>query len=89
MRHQIRVHAAELGFPLLGDGLYGGPKVAEFRGQALHAALVDAASIGEYVCFPPITGKRVWRTWAFPQAASAKPLKKSAHSPAIKALSLH
>ena len=53
VRHQIRVHAAELGFPLLGDELYGGPKVAEFRGQALHAALVDAASIGEYVCFPP------------------------------------
>jgi 23S rRNA pseudouridine1911/1915/1917 synthase len=49
--HQIRVHFAHLGFPLVGDGVYGGrrriparatPKLAaELRGfprQALHAA---------------------------------------------------
>jgi 23S rRNA (cytosine1962-C5)-methyltransferase len=33
--HQIRVHAAEHGFPLLGDTLYGG---AEFPRVCLHAA---------------------------------------------------
>ncbi len=27
-RHQIRVHLAEAGFPLAGDALYGGPKLA-------------------------------------------------------------
>ena len=33
--HQIRVHAAESGFPILGDVLYGG---APFRRVCLHAA---------------------------------------------------
>ncbi|MFO6419490.1 RluA family pseudouridine synthase [Hylemonella sp. W303a] len=35
--HQIRVHAASIGHPLLGDGLYGGAPVAGLRRQALHA----------------------------------------------------
>jgi RluA family pseudouridine synthase len=33
--HQIRVHLAELGCPILGDPLYG-PKSQESRGQPLH-----------------------------------------------------
>ncbi|MEM7408530.1 MAG: RluA family pseudouridine synthase [Pseudomonadota bacterium] len=40
--HQIRVHAAHWGFPLLGDPLYGPRSVAapalQFERQALHAA---------------------------------------------------
>lgn len=36
--HQIRVHMASLGHPLVGDGLYGTEKnIFGFRGQALHA----------------------------------------------------
>ncbi|MFN7196767.1 MAG: RluA family pseudouridine synthase, partial [Hylemonella sp.] len=35
--HQIRVHAAHIGHPLLGDTLYGGAAVAGLRRQALHA----------------------------------------------------
>jgi 23S rRNA pseudouridine1911/1915/1917 synthase len=35
--HQIRVHAAHQGFPLLGDTLYGGPVWPGLDRQALHA----------------------------------------------------
>ena len=44
--HQVRVHMASLGHPLLGDPVYGSPRKAhreiletlKFRRQALHAA---------------------------------------------------
>ena len=44
--HQVRVHMAHIGHPLIGDPLYGrkrklkqmGPKESEFARQALHAA---------------------------------------------------
>jgi 23S rRNA pseudouridine1911/1915/1917 synthase len=35
--HQIRVHAAFRGYPLLGDPLYGGPRWPGLERQALHA----------------------------------------------------
>ena len=35
--HQIRVHMASLGQPLLGDTVYGGPPVPGLARQALHA----------------------------------------------------
>lgn len=35
--HQIRVHMAHLGHPLVGDGLYGGVPAAGLDRQALHA----------------------------------------------------
>ncbi len=38
--HQIRVHAAESGFPILGDSLYGGSPAARL---ALHAAQISFA----------------------------------------------
>lgn len=38
-QHQIRVHAAQAGHPLLGDWVYGYP-CQELAGQALHAAIL-------------------------------------------------
>jgi 23S rRNA pseudouridine1911/1915/1917 synthase len=35
--HQIRVHAAHIGHPLLADALYGGSPAAGMTRQALHA----------------------------------------------------
>ena len=36
-RHQVRVHAAQSGHPVAGDGRYGGPAVAGLSGFFLHA----------------------------------------------------
>jgi 23S rRNA pseudouridine1911/1915/1917 synthase len=41
-QHQIRVHAAHNGCPLVGDWVYG-DACAELDGQALHAALMEFA----------------------------------------------
>ena len=41
-QHQIRVHAAHAGHPLVGDWCYGSP-CAELPGQALHAARLTFA----------------------------------------------
>ena len=49
--HQIRVHMASLGHPLLGDTVYAGPVVAGLSRQALHAFRLSFAH--------PITGLRL------------------------------
>lgn len=47
--HQIRVHMSHIGYPLCGDGLYGGD--ASIDRQALHC--------GEAEFIHPITGERI------------------------------
>ncbi|MEE0510562.1 MAG: RluA family pseudouridine synthase [Peptococcaceae bacterium] len=50
--HQIRVHMASIGHPLVGDGLYGDARnIFGFHGQALHALRLRFAH--------PINGKQI------------------------------
>ncbi len=51
--HQIRVHMAFIGCPVVGDGVYGYRRQRLLRGQFLHAArlCVDHPVTGERLCF--------------------------------------
>lgn len=44
-RHQIRVHLAALGFPLVGDALYGSPDLENSPRHALHAHYLASAEL--------------------------------------------
>lgn len=55
--HQIRVHLAHLGCPILGDGLYGSPSPYLAR-QALHASSVELVH--------PLTGEKLRLISPFP-----------------------
>lgn len=57
--HQIRVHMAHLGHPLLGDAVYGGAPLGGMSRQALHAWRLAFEH--------PITGQRIDLTSALPQ----------------------
>jgi len=57
--HQIRVHASALGFPLLGDSLYGAPKMDLIARPALHAHSLTFTH--------PITGERLPLSAPYPE----------------------
>jgi 23S rRNA pseudouridine1911/1915/1917 synthase len=56
-RHQIRVHMAHIGHPLVGDETYGGPTVAGVQGAFLHAEQIKIHSEG-YSFSAPLPSQR-------------------------------
>jgi tRNA pseudouridine32 synthase/23S rRNA pseudouridine746 synthase len=49
--HQLRVHLAAAGCPILGDALYGGPAWPTARGIALRAVQIDLSNVRERAQF--------------------------------------
>jgi 23S rRNA pseudouridine1911/1915/1917 synthase len=69
--HQIRVHLAEAGHPLLGDALYGGRRRGEAGARTVEAALGRQALHAWKLGFPhPRTGRR--RTFEAPLPADLR-----------------
>jgi 23S rRNA pseudouridine1911/1915/1917 synthase len=74
--HQIRVHLAESGHPLLGDALYRGTRKGDVRVRAVQTALGRQALHAWRLAFPhPRTGKR--RTFEAPLPADLRAALKS------------
>ena len=69
--HQIRVHAYALGFPLLGDGLYGAPTTLLISRPALHAMSLTVSH--------PLTGEEL--TFEAPYADDFKSVLLKLKSP--------
>lgn len=62
--HQIRVHLAALGHPVLGDPTYGGAKVRELEGVTIPHVMLHARTLG---FLHPATGK--YLEWTAPRPA--------------------
>jgi 23S rRNA pseudouridine1911/1915/1917 synthase len=54
--HQIRVHLASLGHPVLGDEVYGGRKVCELDDIQIERPMLHARTLG---FTHPVTGKPI------------------------------
>ena len=68
--HQIRVHLASRGYPLVADALYGGAPALGMARQALHAARLSFKHpiTGQELCFDapmPQDLSRAWRSAGF------------------------
>jgi len=66
--HQIRVHLAALGHPVLGDPTYGGRKVRELEGVMIPRVMLHARTLG---FLHPTTGRHVGHTSPLPLDMSA------------------
>lgn len=86
--HQIRVHLAHIGFPIVGDPLYGGrprlpagctaqlrEQLAQFPRQALHAAQLRLAH--------PLTGRSL--SWEAPVPADLRALLQALEDDRLQA----
>jgi len=76
--HQIRVHLSHLGYPLVGDEVYGGRRALGMNRQALHAWKLsfDHPLTGRALQFaqvPPADFVQAWRQIAPPPWASSHP----------------
>ena len=67
--HQIRIHAAEKGFPILGDTLYGGTPAARVYLHAAQLTLKHPASGEEMTFRAPIAGASAGVTPSQPREA--------------------
>ncbi len=78
--HQIRVHLAEAGHPLLGDVLYGGTRKGDARVKATQAALGRQALHAWRLAFPhPRTGAQ--RRFEAPVPADLRAALEALRSP--------
>ena len=66
--HQIRVHLASLGHPVLGDPTYGGRKVRELEGVMIPRVMLHARTLG---FLHPTTGRHMGHSSPLPLDMSA------------------